>query len=411
MRTQGASFAIFLGALAALPPIAIDMVLPALGTMERDLGAAQGRAGLTLSVFMAGFAFSPIVYGPLADRKGRRPMLMVGLVLFVIGGFAATIASSMPLLLAARLVQGAGAGAGMTIAMAIVRDLFKGRAAQTRLAVITIVANVAPILAPAIGAGLMIPIGWRGIYGVTALCGLLLLLVVSLSLAETLRPTTGKLPPLVRKLMADYRTVLSHRGVVSHIVLNALGFGWMFAYVSGSSLLFMDVLGLSGGYYAGAFACTGAGIVIGAILNGRLATIGVRSQALLEAGVIAATLAGLALTVLAVTDRISVLGVLPLLVIVTGAFGMVAPSAAHGALEPVPDQAGVAGGVLTSLQMLSGALASSLVSLLFPHFGVLAMTSIISVLAILGLVLVATMKSTLPTDERPAPFLQPGSTR
>ena len=206
LSSTGSIFAIFLGMLAALPPLSIDMALPALVSITSALHTTPDMAGLTLSLFMLGFGVSPIVYGPLADRFGRRPVLLAGLVLFALGGVAATLATSIALLLGARLVQGAGAGVGMTLAFAIVRDLFEGRAAQSRLALITVVANIAPILAPTLGTGLLVLLGWRGIYGLTAVSGLALMALVGLSFSETLTVRAEKNPMLPELLAPTGRS-------------------------------------------------------------------------------------------------------------------------------------------------------------------------------------------------------------
>lgn len=385
MKATGAVFAIFLGALAALPPISIDMALPALNDIGSDLGARGGLAGLTLSLFMLGFAVSPIFYGPLADRHGRRPLLLIGLGLFAVGGLASSAAPSIKLLLAARLIQGAGAGAGMTLAMAIVRDLFEGRAAQSRLAVITVVSNIAPIVSPALGAALLGFVGWRGIFGVTALCGLTLLTLAYFMVAETAVIPSGPKPPIVRKLFSDYMEVLSHRSAMAHICVNALGFGWLFSYVSGSPLVLIDRLHASPALYAILFACTGGGIVGGATISGRLVQRGVPSRHLLFSAVVMAVVATGALTVLSIAGIGSISTFMPLLVLSTAAFGMAAPCAAQGALDPLPKLAGIAGGLLTSIQMLAGSIASLIVALLFPTMGTLAMTGTMACFAVAAL--------------------------
>jgi MFS transporter, DHA1 family, multidrug resistance protein len=374
MKTSGPVFAIFLGALAALPPISIDMALPALTNIASDLGASGRLAGLTLSLFMLGFAASPFFYGPLADRHGRRPLLLIGLCLFTVGGLAATTTPSIGVLLAARLVQGAGAGAGMTLAMAMVRDLFEGRVAQSRLAVITVVANVAPIVAPSLGAALLRWIGWRGIYGATAACGLVLLALVRFAVSETAAVPAGPKPSLAGTVLRDYREVLGHGRTMAHIVVNALGFGWMFAYVSGSPLVLIDRLHASPALYSVLFACTGGGIVGGATISGRLVHRGIPSRHLLFLAVLLAVAATGGLVALSFAGRVSISTFMPLLILSTAAFGMAAPCAAHGALDPLAQLAGIAGGLLTSIQMLAGALASLVVTMLFPSMGTLAMT-------------------------------------
>jgi DHA1 family bicyclomycin/chloramphenicol resistance-like MFS transporter len=400
MKTTGATFAIFLGALAALPPISIDMALPALTQIGSDLGATGGLAGLTLSLFMAGFAISPFFYGPLADRHGRRPLLLIGLVLFSIGGLGATVAPSIGVLLAARLVQGAGAGAGMTLAMAMVRDLFEGRTAQARLAVVTVVSQVAPIVAPVIGAALLGCIGWRGIYGATAACGLLLLLIVRLSVDETATIPPGPKPPLLGKLLRDYRKALGHRSTMAHILVNALGFGWLFSYVSGSPLVLIDHLHASPALYSMLFACTGAGIVGGATLSSRLVHRGVSSRRLLFFAVVIAVAATGGLAALSLSGLVTIFTIMPLLVLSTAAFGLAAPCAAHGALDPLPELAGITGGLLTSIQMFAGALASLLVAMLFPSLGTLAMTGTMACFAIAALPIAIGIAQVTPDPSR-----------
>jgi DHA1 family bicyclomycin/chloramphenicol resistance-like MFS transporter len=384
LSSTGSIFAIFLGMLAALPPLSIDMALPALVSITSALHTTPDMAGLTLSLFMLGFGVSPIVYGPLADRFGRRPVLLAGLVLFALGGVAATLATSIALLLGARLVQGAGAGVGMTLAFAIVRDLFEGRAAQSRLALITVVANIAPILAPTLGTGLLVLLGWRGIYGLTAVSGLALMALVGLSFNETLTVRAEK-KPMLPELLSAYRQIVTHREVVSHLLVNGLGFGWMFAYVAGSPLVLIDAKHVAPIAYAMLFACTGAGIVAGATLNGLLAKRGVTSESVLLLAILLAVFATLALVGITALGWTPLPVLMPLLVLATASFGLAAPSASHGALGPIPELAGIAGGLLTSVQMLFGAVASWAVAFFFPEHGALAMTGTMAAMAVIAL--------------------------
>jgi len=363
------------------------MALPALGPIAHTLQVTPGMAQLTLSFFMAGFALSPIAYGPLSDRYGRRPMLIIGLALFTLGGFASAASGTLNLLLLARFVQGAGAGSGMTLAMAMVRDLFAGKKAQGRLAVITVVTNVAPMIAPALGAALLSHMGWRAIYLATALSGVILLSAILLSLQETASSRHSEREPFLTVMTRAYRRVLGNRHAMAYIVLNALGFSWMFAYIAGSPLTFIDEFHTSTSLFAVLFACTGAGIVVGATLNGRLAQRGVGIKWLLLSGVITAACCTSALVLLTLTRSMSLWSFLPLLALTTASFGMVAPSAAHGALEPLGEVAGVGGGLLASIQMLFAAGTSSVVAMLFPRIGVIAMTGSMCTLSLLALVL------------------------
>ncbi len=401
-----------LGALAALPPISTDMALPALADIAQGLGTTASTAGLTLSLFMLGFAVSPIAYGPLSDRVGRRPALLAGLVLFVLGNAVATFGHSIASVLAGRLAQGAGAGAGMTMAFAIVRDQFDGVAAQTRLATITIVANLAPIVAPAAGTALLQPVGWRGIYGVTLGCGVLLTCLTAIALAETHDRRTSASPRVANDSMGSHDLArggavgsLSAEGIAGsgprgkqnaygfllrvpsvrgHLLVNGLGFAWMFAYVAGSSLTLLGLFHLTSFAYSMMFACTGAGIVAGAAVNGHLAKRGVAPTSLLMSGIALAVVATVLLMGVAVTGCASVQRVMPLFVVSTFSFGLMGPSATHGAMAPVPSLAGVTGALVTSIQMVFGALASTMVVLLFPRFGLMALAGMMAAAALIA---------------------------
>src|ERR1700724_2828507 len=170
------AFTLLLGFLVALPSFAIDMSLPALTETGAALGVAPAHAGLMMSLFMLGFAVAPLFYGPASDRYGRKPIVVFACLLFIIAGVGCALAQSLPTLLMWRVVQGAGAGASMTIALAIIRDLFEGHAARTRFSYVAIATMVVPMIAPTAGAALLALGGWRVLPAVLAGFGLVLLL-------------------------------------------------------------------------------------------------------------------------------------------------------------------------------------------------------------------------------------------
>jgi DHA1 family bicyclomycin/chloramphenicol resistance-like MFS transporter len=178
------AFTLLLSFLVALPSFAIDMSLPALAATGAALRVAPGRAGLTMSPFMLGFAVAPLFYGPASDRYGRKPVVVFACLLFIIAGIGCALAGSLPTLLMGRVAQGAGAGASMTIALAIVRDLFEGQAARTKLSYVAMATMIIPMLAPSAGAALLVLGGWRVIHAALAGIGLLLLLAMVLGFAE-----------------------------------------------------------------------------------------------------------------------------------------------------------------------------------------------------------------------------------
>ena len=373
---------LLLGGLAALPPLAIDMGLPALPQIGVALHGSAAAAGLTLSLFMLGFALTQLALGPLSDRVGRRPVLVGGMVVFTAGGLGCALAPTLPWLLAARLLEGGGAAAGSVMAYAVVRDLFEGADARQKFAAVAVVTSVAPIVAPTLGALILAVATWRSIYGALALAGLLLTAGVAGWLGETRPPLTGPRPGLVR----SYRRVLGHRRVRGFVLANAMSFGSMFAYVAGSPLLFIGRMGVSLTLFSVLFATTAGAIMAGAVCAGRLARAGVGVDLSLRAGIVGQAASACALVpALLVTPRMAV--VLPLLVVNTFCRGLFVPTVTHAAMEPMPDVAGTTAAVLGCSQMVVGAVASAAVAWLFPALGPLAMALTMAVFGGAGLVL------------------------
>jgi DHA1 family bicyclomycin/chloramphenicol resistance-like MFS transporter len=194
------AFTLLLSLLVALPSFGIDMSLPALTATGAALDVAPAQAGMMMSLFMLGFAVAPLFYGPASDRYGRKPV-----------------------------VQGAGAGASMTIALAVIRDLFEGRAARTKLSYVAIATTIVPMIAPTAGAALLAIGGWRVIHAVLAGIGLLLLLAMLLGLAESARvdPANRLVPSIIAR---NYLRVLMHPLCFGYILVNPAVFGALFAY-------------------------------------------------------------------------------------------------------------------------------------------------------------------------------------
>jgi DHA1 family bicyclomycin/chloramphenicol resistance-like MFS transporter len=201
IRPASTAFTLLLGFLVALPSFGVDMSLPAVTATGAALGVAPARAGLTMSLFMVGFAVAPLFYGPASDRYGRKPIVVFACMLFIIAGVGCALAPSLPSLLMWRVVQGAGAGASMTIALAIVRDLFEGQAARSKLSYVANAMMVVPMIAPTAGAALLAVGGWRIIHAVLAGVGLLLLLAILLGFTESARidPANRLVPTVIAR--------------------------------------------------------------------------------------------------------------------------------------------------------------------------------------------------------------------
>ncbi|MCB5943241.1 multidrug effflux MFS transporter [Acidocella sp. KAb 2-4] len=364
-------FLIFLAALAALPPFSIDMALPALREIGTSLNTAPGMTGLTLSLFMAGFATTPVVYGPLSDRFGRRPVLAVALALFTLGSLAASAAPSIMGLLTARFIEGAGAGGGTALAFALVRDCFEGAAGRAKLSQIQTVMGVAPMIAPSIGAFLLIA-GWRSIYATLALGGLVLLAAIWLGLEET-HKSPNRQGSLFGQVLHGYGLLFSHRAALGYALVFGVSFGVQFSFISGSSLVFIGHYGLSARVYGLVFAAASAGIMLGALSNPMLSRLGVGHGAALRAGLGLYLATGLGMVALLATGTAGAWNLTALLVLSAYGYGLTAPNASHGTMQALPEIAGVAAAVLTTLQMSVAVLASVIVAASFTRFGVAAM--------------------------------------
>ncbi len=376
-------FTLVLGLLAALPSLSIDISAPTLLAVQQQLLAPSGLVGLTITLFMFGFAFGQFGAGPLSDRYGRRPVLLIGLMGYSLAAIGCAVSATAEALVAWRLVQGVAAGACAVLAFTMIRDLFEGDAARSKRSYVTVVFGLAPMLAPSLGAWILGVAGWRPIYVIMSFAGVILLAAVMFGVAESrAEPTQGQKPPLIRNA---YRRVLADRRFIGLAAVNALSFGAMFAYIAGSPIVLMGNLQLSASNYGAFFACTAASLTMGAWVSGRCASAGVGPRGLLWVSLVLAAASAVALAILLAIDVGSVMLLFPLLLLNLFCRGMVAPNAQHMALEPMREQAGTAAATVGVMQILTGALSSAFVAVLMPLMGPSGMTGVMAALALASL--------------------------
>ncbi|BDU74663.1 Bcr/CflA family efflux MFS transporter [Mesoterricola silvestris] len=359
VRSKG--FSLFIAAMAAMPPLSIDLILPALVLMAGALGASPARVGLAISLFLLGFASSQLVLGPLSDRVGRRPVLLGSCLLFAAAGLGCALAGSLPVLLALRLAQGVAAGGCNVVIFAVVRDLFEGDEVRRKLATANALLGLAPMAAPALGALLLGAFGWRGMFAALGGGGLLLLAACALLLEESIGGRRRRVG--AGQLARGYLEVLAARPVLGCTLVAGLSFGMLQAHVIGSSVLFMSFLHLSPRAYALVFSVIASGQILGALASGQFARLGYDHVRTLLAGILLGLTGSLVFLALGMAGRLSVATAAPALFLVTTALGLITPTAAHGVLAPMARMAGTASAVLGCIRMSGGALASALVSL------------------------------------------------
>jgi len=354
LKVHALGFTLFLGALSALPPLAIDMALPGLPTIQADLAASPAEAAAVIAIFIAGFSTAPIAVGPLADRYGRKPVMLAGLALFTLCALGCALAPSIGPLLAFRLLQGVGAGAVGILPRAIIRDLFDGRSARLQLAGVSIVFSVAPLVAPTLGAGILAFGTWRAIFFILVAVGVAVIALASLGFQESqARGKRRSLRPSA--VVAGYRRALTHPMCAGFSMIGGTAFAGLFAYVNTSPLLFMQGYGVSKAGFAGLFAVTASGVIIGSAINTWLINRHARPRTVLDVTLCLLLCAGMALVAVALARVGSPLVAAALVMVYVASFGLVFPNVVHEAIHPLPEIAGVASAVVQSVQMLLGA--------------------------------------------------------
>ncbi len=351
---------VLLGSLQGLGPLSLDTYLPALPDIARDLQASPSTTQLTLTATLVGLALGQLVFGALSDRLGRRRPLLAGIPLYVVASVLCALAPSVELLVAGRFVQGFAGAAGMVSAMAIARDSTRGTAMARLFAALMLVTGVAPVAAPILGGQLLLVTSWRGIFGLLAVAGLVLLAVAALRMPETLpveRRQGGELGETLRTFWA----LLRDRGFTGPLLALVLACAGLFGYLAGSPFLLQDVHGLSAQAYSGVFAVNTIGLTALSQLSGRIVHRTGPARLLLI-GTAICGLGGLGLLGATLTDA-GLVAVLPSLFCVVGGMGFVFPNASALALAAHGDAAGSASALLGTGQFLAGAVAAPLVGL------------------------------------------------
>jgi MFS transporter, DHA1 family, multidrug resistance protein len=378
------AFILLLGLMASLPGFGVDMALPALANTAASCDVSTPSAGLTISSYMISFGIAPLIFGPVSDGWGRKPVVTFGCIIFVIAGIGCVLASSLPILITYRIIQGVGAAA-MTLAIVIARDSFDDNVVREKISYIVIAIYVSPIAAPIAGAALLRLGGWRCIYAILAALGVTLLIGVRFGFDED--PRRGSADRLsFLALVKDYGRVLSHPVARAYMVAAAASFGVVAAYATGSSLFFIQIVGMSPDRYAIIFGLTALASIGGAFLDSRLSARGISPLYPLSIGLVIVVSASSALLVMALIGWMPVSIAVSLFATITFSGGMVAPGITQGALQQMPQMAGTVSAASNCLAMTAGSLSSALAAVLFDGRTALSMAGIMTFCAFLALI-------------------------
>lgn len=351
---------IYCGMLMSLSAFSVDVTLPSFPAIVEELDApySQVQWTITFYLFMAGVA--QLLWGPLSDRVGRRPVLAAGLSIYLAGCLVSAFAPTIHLLLAGRLLQGFGGAAATVMARAVTRDLFSGQELARNLALAMAIFAVGPILAPLAGAAIAVPFGWRAIFAVLAVFALGLILSL-LRLPETIRV---RLPDSIRPSVLGARSVrlLAHPQSRYFLILSAVIMSSMIFILSSAPRLFDRNFGIVGTFFALMFALHGTGIIVGQTLNRRMIPrLGIVRA--MRVGNLVLILSATSILVLALTGLATPWSMTAMFVLYSTSYLIVYSNASAMVLDPHGDIAGFAAAAYGFVSQIGASVIASVLIL------------------------------------------------
>ncbi|HKM88266.1 MAG TPA: multidrug effflux MFS transporter [Xanthobacteraceae bacterium] len=357
LRPDTFALTLLLSLLTALGPLSMDMYLPSLPAIALALHAPIAQVQLTISSYLFGFAVGQIVYGPISDRFGRKPVMLAALVLYGVATVLCATTQSIETLTAVRFVQALGGAGSIVLARAVVRDLYSGVRAGRELSLMGSITAFAPILAPAIGGILQTAFGWRASFILLVIFAAVSGSVATRLLPETLRQRAPG-PFSLRSMAVLYRSVLVHRGFLANLGILTTTFVGLMAWVSAASVVMQGVYGLSPLVFGATYAVGAAGYMLGTSIAARIVmrlgldrTIGIGTVALAAGG-----LAMVAVVALGLTNAVWLVAAMT---IYLAGLGLAMPQTMAGALTPFPDRAGTASSLMGFTQQSCAAIAAA----------------------------------------------------
>lgn len=382
-RVDSASGIATLTLMVALGQMAVGMFVPSLPSLVDYFQTDMGTVQLTLTVHFTAFAFFQLLAGPLSDRFGRRPVILTGLALYVMGAIACALATSIWALISARVLLAIGACAGHAVSRAVIRDQSEGPDSARIMSFIGMAMALSPALTPSIGGQLQGFFGWQACFVFMAVVGTLLFVYSVLRLPETnahKNPDAMKLGGMLR----TYGTLIVDRRFFGYAALNGCIFGMLFAYQTGSPYILMVELGYSPQAYGLLILFNVAGFLTGNIITNRFGRrIGIYNM--VRIGSVVSLIAGFAMFIPAQLGHVSAAAVIGPSMLLLVALGITVPSSMAGALQHFPHIAGVASALLGFLQMGTGAAGSFIISTL-QNSHPLVMPDLFAVAGVLGVV-------------------------
>lgn len=361
-QSYATTWIMLLALLTSLGPLSIDMYLPALPQMANDFGITTQRVANTLPAYFLGLALGQLIYGPLSDRIGRKTPLYFGLLLYICASILCTFANSEWSLIAARILQALGGCVGVVIARAAIRDRLDLQSSAQAFASMMIVMGIAPIIAPSLGALVLLYFSWPAVFVFLSAIGLICLICVHFFFQETL-PVERRLNLNIKQVLNLYGAIFKQKSFRWPMLAGCFSGGILFCYISSSASILMDDYGLNQQQFAYAFGLNALGIMLLSSINKKLG----RTFSVLQRLKIGAVLQLLGVMVLL---SASLLSNVALWIVLIGMFlaisgiGFTGPNAMALAMAEQGERAGTASAVMGSMQFACGLLAGVMLNFL-----------------------------------------------
>ncbi|MDE3236108.1 MAG: multidrug effflux MFS transporter [Bacteroidota bacterium] len=366
---------LILGLLTAIGPFSIDMYLPAFPDIAKSLHASISQVMLSLSSFFIGISAGQLIYGPLLERYGRKKPLYGGLIIYLFASIGCAFAGSVHALILLRLLQAVGGCVGMVAARAMVRDLFEVKENAKIFSTLMLVVAVSPIVAPTVGGYITAILGWRYVFAMLIIITILILAGIYFLLPESKKPDPDfslRAGPILK----NFSSVIRHPQFSTHAFTGAVAYAGLYAYISGSPYVFMEIFKVSEKQYGWIFAFIAMGLIGTSQVN-NIFLKKYTSEQIIQAALICQSITGIILTVLFISGIGNLLLTIFLIFIFLCCQGFLFPNTSALSLAPFGHNAGSASALLGAIQLSIGACASAIVSVLqnktaVPMSGVMA---------------------------------------
>lgn len=372
---------LILGLLTALSPFSVDMYLPGFAAMAKDFNTDISKIGLSLTTYFIGISFGQLVYGPLLDRFGRKKPLIFGLSLYVISSIGCLFAPSLNFLIVMRLFSALGGCVGTVASMAIVRDLFPVKETAKIFSILILILGISPIIAPTVGGFILSSLNWRYIFALLTIISMLLLAAVVFLLPES-KGINKEVSLKLNKIIGEYLNIIQKPAFIIYTLAGAFTMSGIFAYVSGSPYVYMELFKLTEKEYGIVFGINAAAMIAGSQINRYLLNKMSPQQILFSLNL--AQLAGVSVLITgAYLEIFSKTIISALILVYLLCLGFITPNTSALSMASFKENAGSASALNGSLQMLLGAPITIILSYLqsgtaLPMISIMAVCSLIS---------------------------------